>query len=155
MVNYFSDANSKAPYLLAETYINFIIKKCYTNGYINTPDEYVNVQNDRLINAINANNDKSIVAIGYKVYRDNKIYISNPNSLNMYEKYAILITHCSNVTFNSFAAEVQVHADMIREFGNTTEAIKGIMVGINVQWSQIWVSEKIKKAELLMVSIII
>ena len=35
------------------------------------------------------------------------------NNLAIYEKYAILAMHTSNVTFNSFAAEVQFHADAL------------------------------------------
>lgn len=45
----------------------------------------------------------------------NKIYITNPNNLTTYEKYAIMITHTANVTYNSFAAEVVYHARALED----------------------------------------
>ncbi len=37
--------------------------------------------------------------------------IKNKNSLTMNEKYAILMSHTNNVNYNSFAAEVEWHAE--------------------------------------------
>lgn len=36
--------------------------------------------------------------------------------ITSYEKYAILAIHTGNVTFNSFAAEVQFHADALDDY---------------------------------------
>ena len=65
----------------------------------------------RLPNALTENNNNA----GYTVFNatNNTINITNPNNLSTYEKYAILSTHTGNVTFNSFAAEVEFHADYL------------------------------------------
>ena len=39
------------------------------------------------------------------------ITIGNPQNLTYYEKQVILLTHCGTATFNSFAAEIEFHAD--------------------------------------------
>jgi hypothetical protein len=134
--NYFSSVYSKAPYLIVEEFIKVIIRESCVNGKISAPKLYVEIRNNideinaalagplddesraillnlkgqylRITNAIQANN----VEAGYSVFNTstNTINISNPNNLTMYEKYAILISHTSNVTYNSFAAEVQRHA---------------------------------------------
>lgn len=65
----------------------------------------------RVPNALEENNQKA----GYEVYDsiNHMININNANNLTIYEKYAILMTHTANVTFNSFAAEVLFHAEVL------------------------------------------
>lgn len=139
---YFRNPASKGSYLIAEEYVKFIAGTS-VNGYIYAPNKYrerlaeleevieaILIENDldelrvlayrletlqRIPNAINSNN----TAAGYEVYNTNtnQIIIRNPNSLSIYEKYAILATHTANVTFNSFAAEVLYHADFLDSIG--------------------------------------
>lgn len=141
--NYFAQVESKAAYLIAEQFIEFIVDKTCVNGVIYAPANYVALfteiaeidelldniwldSNTRLMlinqkfdleripNAVAANNS----AAGYSVYNtnNNTINIANTNNLTIYEKYAILATHTGNVTFNSFAAEVQFHADALYDW---------------------------------------
>lgn len=52
---------------------------------------------------------------GYSIYDSESLTlsISDPNNLTLYEEQAILSCFTANVTFNSFAAEVQFHAAAI------------------------------------------
>jgi hypothetical protein len=42
-----------------------------------------------------------------------KIYITNPEAPDIYERAAILATHTGNTSFYSFAAEVEYHAKFL------------------------------------------
>lgn len=143
IANYFAQVESKAAYLIAEQFIQFIVDETCVNGVINAPSNYVDIRNEiaeidqlldniwldsdtrlillnqksdleRIPNAIVANNNEA----GYSIYNttNNTISISNTSNLTIYEKYAILATHTGNVTFNSFAAEVQFHADALDDW---------------------------------------
>lgn len=143
MYNYFSNPASDAPYLIAERYISFIASTV-KSGVIEIPDKckkvianYQELQSiisspsfgmmdpstqaalikqkekaGRVPEALIANNNKA----GYDIFKNEKIYIKNTNDLTMYEKYAILMSHTSTVTFNSFAAEVKFHAVALKDF---------------------------------------
>lgn len=65
---------------------------------------------EEAMNKLNQNANRTIIDNNNGVYYIN---ILNPNALTLHEKQAILITHTSNVTFNSFAAEVEFHADAL------------------------------------------
>ena len=139
---YFGNTASKGAYLIAEEYIMFIASFA-NGGYIDLPNNYLSIlseieqlneslldttlseneiaeiQSDlskaqRVPNAVSANNQ----AAGYDIVvispGSNRIYINSPNNLTAYEKYAILMTHTANITFNSFVAEVEFHADMLK-----------------------------------------
>lgn len=137
--NYFINPASQASYEISELYVNHLASFTQ-NGYITAPTNYVNVLNtiseitallgnpylsneaylalynqraelQRVPNGIALNNQRA----GYSVYNttNNRIYIGNPANLTSYEKYALLMTHTANVTFNSFAAEVLYHADVL------------------------------------------
>ena len=41
------------------------------------------------------------------------ITIGNPSNLTYYEKQVIFLTHCGNASYNSFAAEIEFHADAL------------------------------------------
>ena len=60
------------------------------------------------------NNEKA----GYNIFNTTtyQLTINNPRSLTMYEKYAILAMFAANVNFNSFAAEVEFHADALYDW---------------------------------------
>ena len=142
LADYFDKTESAAPYLIAELYIEVIVRETCVNGIISAPQTYLdrleridqltewisnpNVNDtirlslalekshlERIPNALENINEKA----GYSVYDTftNTINISNPNNLTIYEKYAILATHTANVTFNSFAAEVEYHAYMLKK----------------------------------------
>ena len=134
--NYFIKPESKASYLVAQQYINHIAS-FVENGYIDAPNSYIDLLEyiddlyrkpvssgsalskyqyiaklKRVPNALLENNQKA----GYNIYNpdNHRIYINDPQNLTPYEKYAILMMHTSNVTFNSFAAEVLYHAEMLK-----------------------------------------
>ena len=81
----------------------------------------------RLSTAILQNNEDA----GYIVYNttNHTINISDINNLSIYEKYAILISHTANVNFNSFAAEVEFHADLaiLDVVGLTLEDMRNLL----------------------------
>ena len=149
LANYFSLPQSDAPYLIAEEYVKLIAKRCVNGGTMQAPDNYADIVEEieyiedeladplldedartgyiarlselsRIPNAIDKNNNNA----GYSVYNstNNTITVSNTNSLTEYEKYAILATHTANVTFNSFAAEVQFHAEALEDTLSTVPA---------------------------------
>lgn len=66
---------------------------------------------DRVIDQLNDINEKA----GITIYdSQNKcINIQDPNNLTEEEKYVILAAYTSNLTYNSFAAEVKFHSDAL------------------------------------------
>ena len=144
--NYFKEAQSKAPYLIADMYTQFIADKAI-NGVIEAPVNCKNVLQHywELTQEVNSSefslqtqeyqvmilkelNEISRVPLalennneqaGRQIFKDNKIYISNTNNLTIYEKYAILMSHSGNVNFNSFAAEVVFHAQELESLWST------------------------------------
>ena len=142
IVNYFAKTESKGAYLIAEQYVNFIAKQ-HSNGVIPLPSKYLSVLEEialidsqitnplmdsatiltllerkntlsRIPNWLEQNN----LNAGYNIYdpSNSNIIINNQISLNMHEKLAILATHTANVSFNSFAAEVEFHADAVNDW---------------------------------------
>ena len=139
---YFGDVNSTGAYMIAEQFIRKIANT-NQNGNINPPAKYVELCNsiDSLNEDINnplidqitrlslidyrtklrripdflvENNEKA----GYNIFNTTtyQLTINNPRSLTMYEKYAILAMFAANVNFNSFAAEVEFHADALYDW---------------------------------------
>jgi hypothetical protein len=151
LADYFAKVESVAPYLIAELYIELIVTETCVNGVISAPQTYLSrlerieqltewiadpelnaeiftqekFRLERIPNALADINEKA----GYSVYNasTNTINISNPNNLTIYEKHAILAIHTANVTFNSFAAEVEYHAEWVKSF-----LIQDIPFGDNV-----------------------
>ena len=77
------------------------------NGRIPTPDAYQKAKKDvRLRSFIEENN----AAAGYTVCDHRFIFIRDADSLNPFEKLAILAAYTADISFPSFAAEVQYHA---------------------------------------------
>ena len=144
IVGYFENVESKAAYLIADEYIKLIVEKCCVNGAIQSPQNFIALRermdeilallydnifldNDtrhvlmnkyeslnRVYRALLVNNNEA----GYIIYNDTDrtINIADPKKLSMFEKYAIMITHTANATFNSFAAEVQFHAEAVSDW---------------------------------------
>ena len=103
---YFEKTESAGAYLIAEEYVRKIANFA-ENGRISTPDSYKNAKKgSRLPAFIEKNN----VRAGYTVCDHQSIFIRDGAHLNPYEKLAILATYTADVSFSSFAAEVQYHA---------------------------------------------
>ena len=103
---YFEKTESAGAYLIAEEYVRKIALLA-ENGRIPTPDAYQKAKKDvRLRSFIEENN----AAAGYTVCDHRFIFIRDADSLNPFEKLAILAAYTADVSFPSFAAEVQYHA---------------------------------------------
>lgn len=103
---YFEKTESAGAYLIAEEYVRKIAHFA-ENGRISTPDAYKNAKKgSRLPTFIEKNNARA----GYTVCDHQSIFIRDGAHLNPYEKLAILATYTADVSFPSFAAEVQYHA---------------------------------------------
>ena len=103
---YFERTASRGAYRIAEAYVQKIAGIA-ENGRIPVPDAYRKARKgSRLPRFIEKNN----AAAGYPVCDHSYIYIRDSEKLTQYEKLAILATHTADVSFPSFAAEVQYHA---------------------------------------------
>lgn len=111
--DYFNRPEAEGPYLIAELYVRFLAAFAQ-EGYLAVPKDYAALyrkagfsgKEGRLPRFLASNNE----AAGYTVCDHEKIYIRDPQALSPYEKSAILATHTADVSFHSFAAEVQYHA---------------------------------------------
>ena len=119
---YFSKAESKASYLIAELFIRHILS-FVRKGFVLVPQKYEEIysaslalskdsKEKRLPDFINRNNENA----GRIVCDHDKIYISDPKTPDCYEKLAILATHTADTSFNCFACEVQYHALFLNRF---------------------------------------
>lgn len=103
---YFEQTESRGAYLIAEEYVRKIASLA-KNGRLPVPDAYKKAKKgSRLPAFIEKNN----VAAGYTVCDHESIFIRDAGHLNRFEKLAILAAYTADVSFPSFAAEVQYHA---------------------------------------------
>ena len=103
---YFGKTKSQGAYLIAEEYVRKIASLA-ENSRVPTPDAHRKAKKgSRLPAFIEKNN----AAAGYTVCDHKSIFIQDAERLNPFEKLAILATHTADVSFPSFAAEVQYHA---------------------------------------------
>ena len=107
---YFAQTHSLGPYLIARRYVQKIAGLS-ENGRIPVPEAYAAAwkkegKSGRLPRFVEENN----AAAGYTVCDHKTIFLRNPNQLSRFEALAILATHTADVSFASFAAEVQYHA---------------------------------------------
>lgn len=103
---YFEKTESMGAYLIAEEYVRKIASLA-VSGQIPTPDAYQKANTgSRLPAFIEKNNARA----GYTVCDHRVIFVRDPAQLNPFEKLAILATYTADVSFPSFAAEVQYHA---------------------------------------------
>ncbi|MBE6697647.1 MAG: hypothetical protein E7581_03900 [Ruminococcaceae bacterium] len=114
ITEYFARTESFAPYLIAQTYVEKIAAGAI-NGKLSNLTAFAACMEEngqyeqRIREAINANNERA-----GKIICDLdsfELSIEDPAELTIYEKYAILLTHTANPSFNSFAAEVEYHAE--------------------------------------------
>lgn len=139
IAGYFREPSSKGAYLIAEEYVQFMVK-FYPDGEVDIPEECVELINQtrdidiqlsdttlsddirlalltnrsrvgRIPDALTDINQKS----GRTIYDEMNmvLHINNVHDLTLYEKQALLSIFCADVSFNSFAAEVQFHADAL------------------------------------------
>lgn len=103
---YFERTQSQGAYLIAEEYVRKIASLA-ENGRIPLPDAYKKAKKgSRLPEFMEKNN----ALAGYAVCDHQFIFIRDAQSLNPFEKLAILAAYTADVSFPSFAAEVQYHA---------------------------------------------
>ncbi|MBC2319669.1 T7SS effector LXG polymorphic toxin [Listeria booriae] len=98
LLNYFSDSNSKAPYLIADLYVKKIVDSNIKDGIISTQD----------LSALEDYQLEQLEALG--CYKDGKLYILDKDNLTEAEYRLILLCYSANTSIYSFAAEVQAHA---------------------------------------------
>ncbi len=119
---YFSKTESKGAYLIAELYIRHILSFTH-KGFILVPQKYEEIYSESLVRSddikvkrlpdfINSNNDTA----GRIVCDHDRIYITDPQSPDCFEKLAVLATHTADTSFNQFACEIQYHALFLNRF---------------------------------------
>lgn len=113
---YFLRTEAEGAYLIAECYVNFIAGLS-VDGSIPVPVHYgqiyeksLHAPKSRELKRLPAFIESNNAAAGHTVCDHRRIYLREPGNLTDCEKYAILATHTANVSFCSFAAEVQYHA---------------------------------------------
>ncbi len=119
---YFINPKSEGAYLVASLYTRHIAS-FVTNGYLEVPDHYKEIVQQclsykdspklaRVPQFIEMLNERA----GITICNHEKIRISNPAHLTVYESSAILATHTGNTSVYSFAAEVEYHARFLNPF---------------------------------------
>ena len=138
LAEYFAETESRGAYIIAEKFV-YLIADTAINNEISVPNkcksifsQLENVQDQllsplldpntmlaltilqirysRIPNALNAINAEA----GYTLFNKGTwtVSVRDTNNLSLLEKQAILSCYSGNVTFNSFAAEVEYHADI-------------------------------------------
>lgn len=103
---YFQTTAAQGAYLIAQAYVRKIAALA-VGGRISVPEAYRKAKkNSRLPRFIEENN----AAAGYCVCDHEYITIRDAQHPTQWEALAILATHTADVSFQSFAAEVQYHA---------------------------------------------
>ena len=103
---YFEKTETAGAYLIAEEYVRKIASLA-EDGSVPVPDAYKKAKKEsRLPRFIEENNARA----GCTVCDHQSIFIRDAGHLNPFEKLAILATYTADVSFPSFAAEVQYHA---------------------------------------------
>lgn len=106
---YFLPAEAQGPYLVAQWYVYFLAGLA-VDGVLAVPDAYAqlyrHLPHSRLPRFLNANNRLA----GHTVCDHHSIFLKDPSAPTPWEAMAILATHTADVSYPSFAAEVQYHA---------------------------------------------
>ena len=110
---YFIRPQAEAPYLIADTYVEYIAAFA-SAGMLAVPKAYEAIYQKKAASAKYARVpdflDQNNRAANRLVCDHNRIYIQDANQMTRYEKLAILATHTGNVSVHSFAAEIRYHA---------------------------------------------
>ena len=129
---YFLSHPSDGPYLIAEEYIKKIVANV-KNGKVgvssNLRSVLDNPNDTRIKDRLQYINQKA----GYQIYSNLSINIKSPTNLTLLEKQAILTAYTGNVTFNSFASEVQYHAYSLIPPGSWLAYERAIRADLAVQ----------------------
>jgi len=106
---YFLAVQAQGAYLISQWYVYFLAGLA-VNGQLSVPVAYTELfrkaPHSRLPRFINANNRLA----GKTVCDHERIYLLDPAAPTPWEAMAILATHTADVSYPSFAAEVQYHA---------------------------------------------
>jgi len=104
---YFSDPASEAGYLIGETYVQKILA-LNPGGRIPLPDKFAQAPK-RLLDGLRQ------LTAGTTIFcpEEGCLEISAPESPTLAEQQAILAVHTCNLSYNSFAAEIQFHAEAL------------------------------------------
>lgn len=103
---YFQKTAAQGPYLIARQYVQKIAN-LVENGRIPVPEAYEKKKpGSRLPRFLEENNLRA----GRTICDGKFLYIQDAARLSRWEMLAILATHTADVSFASFAAEVQYHA---------------------------------------------
>ena len=105
---YFSRAQAKAPYLIADIYTALLAAQT-ENGTLPVPSAYTARSHPRLMRFIEKNN----AAAGRTVCDHRHIFLHDHEHPSREEKLALLATHTANTSLHSFAAEVRFHAQLL------------------------------------------
>lgn len=139
IADYFANTSSDGPYLIAEKYISFIANGFSVN-VIDAPEGMSSIlnNNERIENALTDINEAAEIHIFD--FDECTITVQDKNNLTIYEKQAILSCYTANVTFNSFAAEVEFHADMVGclNFAGTDDTLTDISILIPISAGEIF-----------------
>ncbi|WP_088825860.1 T7SS effector LXG polymorphic toxin [Listeria goaensis] len=98
ILNYFSNPNTKAAYLISDLYVQKIVNENYKDGKLKTNN----------LDGLEDYQSEKLDSLGCFV--DGIIHIKDRYNLTEAEYNSILITHTANTSIYSFAAEVQAHA---------------------------------------------
>ena len=106
---YFVAPEAKAGYLIAELFVQRMAGFA-RKGVLPVPERYAELYKKSKLGRLPRFIEENNKAAGYTVCDHEYIYISDIRNLSLQEKYAILATHTANASFNSFAAELRLHA---------------------------------------------
>ena len=142
LTGYFANTASDGAYLIAEKSVSFFANRTSSN-VIAAPDNFVAIfdeiaEIDELLDNIHLDNDTRLILMQNKAdlqripnaleaintaagttifdFDNYTITVQNKNNLTLYEKQAILACFTADVTFNSFAAEVEFHAEAVDDW---------------------------------------
>lgn len=142
ITGYFSDTSSDGAYLIAEKSVIFFANRVSGNTIV-ASDNLISIfaeiaEIDELLGNIYLDSEARLVLIRQKAdlqripnalkaindasgriifdFDDYTINVQNKNSLTLYERQAILACFTGDVTFNSFAAEVEFHAEAVDDW---------------------------------------
>lgn len=107
---YFVRSEAQGPYVIAKLYTDYIAAQA-KNGSVSVPERYAEDYHKRglhgRVQRFIEENNRCAEAL---VCDHERIYVADPLHPTERERLAILASHTGNVSFYSFAAEVQFHA---------------------------------------------